>query len=136
MSQTISITNFKNEKDNYENNVRSNSQTKSVWFEAEALMQYLQACIDDANNLDIDVSGFRIYLTAHQEQGNPISLAFCPTYEDDRLKVGKDQISFDPKYSQRGVPADLSSLLNNPPTSMASSIFNMGSNCPDKCPER
>ncbi len=136
MSQTISITAFKNEKDNYINNVRSNDQTKSVWFEAEALMQYLQSCIDDANNLDIDVSGFRIYLTAHQEQGNPVSLAFCPTYHDDRLREGKDQISFDPKYSTRGNPKDLGDLLANPPTSMASSIFNMGTDCPDNCPER
>lgn len=137
MAQTISITKFKNEKDNYENNVRSNNQTLSVWFDADELLNYLNAAKQEALNLDIDnFSGFRIYFIAEQSTKNPMTVAFCPTYEDMNSRGASQHISFDPKYSTRSNPKDLHELLANPPSQLASSIFNQGQACPPYCPER
>ncbi|MCC7520965.1 MAG: hypothetical protein IT220_04965 [Flavobacteriaceae bacterium] len=112
----------------------ADNQTKAVWFSLADLKEFMAYVESEAKAKNITVSGIRFHFIAENNTPEAINLALCPTYEGADGKGEIQQISFDPKQSETGKPADLSSLLNN--TSKAatiSSVMNNGNRCPQFC---
>lgn len=129
----ISISDFKQMQQSYENHVRAGEQTKSVWFDFKSLKEYMAKIEKDSSDLNIPLSGVRVYFIAKDDAERQMNLAFCPTYRS-KNEQGKDQdISFDPEFSTKDKPEDLNNLLTSPSTSKNTSIFNYGHPCPPLC---
>lgn len=131
----ISISDFTKMQKSYDDHVRIGDQTKSVWFDFESLKEYIEKIEKDSSDLNIPLSGVRVYFIAKDDAERRMNLAFCPTYRS-KNEQGEDQdISFDPEFSTKDKPESLASLSSNPSTRKNTSIFNFGYPCPNHCPK-
>ena len=132
----ISYKDFKKGIENYKKDIPSNNsnQTKSLWLSLDDLKEYLVFIEENAKIKDISVSGIRFHLTSDTGNNGKINMAVCPTFEHINEDNETKQISFDPIYSEIGIPKKISSLLNEDiPDSEESSILNRIKPCPPFC---
>jgi hypothetical protein len=94
-------------------NGKDTVSTKYNWYNIDDLKQYIAYIERISKEKDIPVTGFRIYPTTYpedyskKEYRNRQTLIFTPT-----TKIGdKDDVAFEPLYSEKGKPVEISKFL-------------------------
>jgi hypothetical protein len=132
----ISYKELKKGIENYKKDIPSNNsnQTQSLWLSLDELKEYIAFVEENAKMKDISISGIRFHLTSDSGNNGKINMAVCPTFEHINEDNEPKQISFEPLYSEKGIPKSLTSLLTDDiPDAEESSILNSFLPCPPSC---
>lgn len=99
-------------KDKTEN--KDSISTNYNWYKLEDLKQYIAYIERISKEKEIPVTGFRIYPTQYPKNYSSKDLRFRNTliFTPTTTINGEDDVAFEPLYSEKGKPVEISKFLN------------------------